>query len=226
MYLILLGPPGTGKGTQAKIVAERLNLAHIATGDMFRQAVQQQSELGLQAKSYMDKGELVPDELTVSMLLERINQPDAQAGTLLDGYPRTLKQALALDAALSGQGKAVDGAIQITASDEEIVRRLGGRWLCPNCGDIYHGESRPPNKAGVCDSCGGELRQRDDDKPEVVRTRLERQRPPQELLAHYRDQGKLHDVDGEQQVDAVTRDLLAAIERVASERVAPSAEPA
>lgn len=215
-YVILLGPPGTGKGTQAKLVAQQLGMAHIATGDMFREAVQQQSELGLKAKSFMDRGDLVPDELTIAMLLERIKEPDAQQGVMFDGYPRTLQQARALDEALAGQGKAADGALHITASDDEIVRRLSGRWLCSGCGEIYHEQHRPPKQASVCDACGGALKQRDDDKPEVVRERLRRQRPPEELLAYYGDQGRLVDVNGEQEMDAVTRDLLTAIEDITS----------
>jgi adenylate kinase len=211
VYLILLGPPGTGKGTQAKIAAQRLGLAHVATGDLFRENIRNGTELGKQVKAYMDRGDLVPDALTIATLLERIAQPDAQSGVLLDGYPRTLQQAEALEQALSSQGKSVDLALHVTASDEEIVRRLSGRWICKACGEIYHELTRPTKQAGVCDACGGELYQRDDDKPEVVRERLRLQRPPEALLEHYRAQGKLVEVDGEQEVDAVTRDLLAAI---------------
>jgi len=214
LYLILLGPPGTGKGTQAKLIAERLGVAHVSTGDMFREAVAQGTELGLRAKAFMDRGELVPDEVTIGMLEERIRQQDAQRGVLFDGYPRTLQQAQALDAALARQGRAADLALLITASDEEIVRRLSGRWLCKNCGEIYHELTRPPKKTGACDACGSALYQRDDDKPEVARQRLEKQRPPKALLAHYRGQGKLAEVDGQQPVEAVTRELLAAIGRV------------
>lgn len=212
MYVILLGPPGTGKGTQAKIAAERLGLAHVATGDLFRENVRNGTELGKQVKAFMDKGDLVPDELTVAMLLDRIAKPDAHGGVLLDGFPRTLQQAEALDKALQAGGKDVDLAVHVTASDNEIVRRLGGRWLCPDCGEIYHEMSRPPKKSGICDACGGELYQRDDDKPDVVRERLRLQRPPETLLGHYAAQGKLAEVDGEQDVDTVTRELLAAIE--------------
>jgi adenylate kinase len=214
LFLILLGPPGTGKGTQAKLIAEQQGLAHISTGDMFREAVANGTPLGVKAKAYMDRGDLVPDEVTIGMLEERIQQPDAARGALFDGYPRTLEQAQALDAALARQGRAADLALHITAPDEEIVRRLSGRWLCRNCGEIYHEQTRPPKAAGVCDACGSALYQRDDDKPEVARQRLEKQRPPAALLAHYRGQGKLADVDGGQPVDAVTRDLLAAIGRV------------
>jgi len=214
LYLILLGPPGTGKGTQAKLIAERLGVAHVSTGDMFREAVAQGTELGLRAEAFMARGELVPDEVTIGMLEERIRQEDAQRGVLFDGYPRTLQQAQALDAALARQGHAADLALLITTSDEEIVRRLSGRWLCKNCGEIYQELTRPPKKAGVCDACGSALFQRDDDKPEVARQRLEKQRPPEALLAHYRGQGKLAEVDGERAVEAVTRELLAAIVRL------------
>ncbi len=214
MYLILLGPPGTGKGTQAKRIAERLGLLHIATGDMFREAVQQDSELGRLAKSYMDRGELVPDEVTIAMVEERIDQPDAREGAIFDGYPRTLEQARALDEALRRRDKAVDIALHVTASDDVIVRRLSGRWLCDGCGEIYHEQHRPPKQESKCDGCDGQLKQRADDKPAVVRERLRHQRPSVELLAHYRDRDDLVDIDGEGDIDAVTRDLLAAIEKI------------
>ncbi|MCH8993833.1 MAG: adenylate kinase [Chloroflexi bacterium] len=212
MYLVLLGPPGTGKGTQAKRIAERTGLAHVSTGDLFRQAVAKGTELGRRAKEYMDRGDLVPDELTIAMLEERIQQPDAQQGVLFDGYPRTLEQARALSRALDRRNATVDAALHVGASDDEIVRRLSGRWLCGSCGEIYHEQHRPPKEAKVCDACGCPLAQRDDDRPEVVRERLRRQRPPQELLAYYRDRGKLVEINGEQDIDAVTNDLLAAIE--------------
>ncbi len=213
MYVILLGPPGTGKGTQAKLIAEQLGLAHVSTGDMFRQAVAQGNALGKQAKAYMDRGELVPDEVTIGMLGERVEQPDARRGVVFDGYPRTLQQAEALDAALGRQGKSADIALHITAPDDELVRRLSGRWTCPKCGEIYHEQSRPPRQTGVCDNCGSRLTQREDDKAEVVRQRLEKQRPPAEMLDYYRAQRKLVDVDGQQDVETVTQQLLAAIER-------------
>jgi adenylate kinase len=214
VYIILLGPPGTGKGTQAKLIAERLGLAHVSTGDMFREAVANGTELGKRAKTYMDRGELVPDEVTIGMLGERIQQQDAQGGAIFDGYPRTRPQAKALDAALAGLGKSTDIALHITASDDELVRRLGGRWTCPNCGEIYQEASRPTRQPGICDACGGKLTQRADDRAEVVRQRLEKQRPPAELLAHYRAQGKLVEVNGEQDVDRVTQELLESIDRV------------
>ena len=215
MYLILLGPPGTGKGTQAKRIAQRLGLLHVASGDLLREEVQQGTELGRRAKEYMDKGELVPDEVTIAMIEERIKRPDAQQGVVFDGFPRTMQQAQALDRALTGQGKAAGAALHITASDDEIVRRLSGRWLCGNCGEIYQEQSRPPQQAGRCDRCGGALIQRDDDKPEVIRQRLDRQRPPRELLGYYEGQQKLIEIDGQREMDLVTDDLLAAIERAA-----------
>jgi adenylate kinase len=214
VYLILLGPPGTGKGTQAKRIAARLGLLHIATGDMFREEVQQNSELGKRAKSYMDRGELVPDEVTIAMLVERIDRPDAREGAIFDGYPRTIEQARALDEALRRRDRAVDIALHVTASDDVIVRRLSGRWLCDGCGEIYHEQHRPPKQEGECDGCGGQLKQREDDKPDVVRERLRHQRPSEELLGHYRDRDDLVGVDGEGDIDAVTRDLLAAIEKI------------
>jgi adenylate kinase len=223
MDLILLGPPGTGKGTQAKLLAERLGLAHIATGDMFREAVRRDTELGRQAKAYMERGDLVPDELTIAMLEDRVQQPDAQGGAIFDGFPRTLQQAQALSDALARQARAADLALHIAVSDDEIVRRLTGRWLCPGCGEIYHEASRQPAKAGVCDNCGARLGQRNDDRPEVVRERLRLQRPPDELLAYYRAQGKLIDINGEQEVGAVTSDLLRAVERV--QEGAPARRP-
>ena len=214
MYLVLLGPPGTGKGTQAKRIAEQTGLVHVSTGDLFREAVGKGTELGRRAKEYMDRGDLVPDELTIAMLEERIQQPDAQQGVLFDGYPRTLEQAQALSRALKRRNATEGAALHVGASDEEIVKRLSGRWLCGSCGEIYHEQHRPPKEATVCDACGGALAQRADDKPEVVRERLRRQRPSEELLAYYRDQGKLVEINGEQDVDAVTNDLLAAIEAI------------
>lgn len=213
MYLVLLGPPGTGKGTQAKAIAKRLGLAHVSSGDMFREAVAQQTALGREVKGYMDRGELVPDEVTIRMLEERLQAPDARHGAVFDGYPRTVEQARALDAALARRGKATDLALHIAASDAEVVRRLSGRWLCPSCGEIYHEENRPPRQPGMCDKCGSALSQRDDDKPEVVRERLQRQRPPQALLSYYRTNGLLVEIDGERAMDDVTKDLLRAIKQ-------------
>jgi len=158
MYLILLGPPGSGKGTQAEVIAARKGCPHISTGDMLREEVSRATELGKAAKDYMDRGALVPDNLVIAMLLERINQPNGGEGFVLDGFPRNLPQAVALDEALARAGKAIDLALNIHVPDEELVRRLGGRWQCRNCGAIYQEVSSPPTVPGKCDKCGHELR--------------------------------------------------------------------
>lgn len=212
MYVVLLGAPGTGKGTQAEIIAERYCWPHVSTGDMLREEVAAGTDLGRKAKSFMDAGALVPDGLVISMLVERISRQDSKHGFLLDGFPRNLAQAQALDEALAGAGKSIDIALNIRAPDEELVRRLSGRWLCRECGAIYHDIANPPRVAGRCDKCGGELYQRDDDKPETVRARLENQKPPAEMIRHYLDQGKLVDIDGAQPVEAVTQALSSALE--------------
>ena len=210
MFLILLGAPGTGKGTQAHILAEREGWLHVSTGDMLREAVANQTALGVTAKQYMDQGALVPDELVVDMLIERIGKDDAQAGLILDGFPRNLTQAQALDAALAKAGRKVDLALNIAAPDEELVARLSSRWMCRNCGAIYNASMGLPKK---CEQCGGELYQRDDDKPETVRSRLEQQKPPADLIDHYRAQEKLVDVDGMKDIDAVSEEIAAVLRR-------------
>lgn len=212
MYLILLGAPGTGKGTQATIIADRFGWTHVSTGDMLREEVARGSDLGTKAKSFMDAGALVPDDLVIAMLVERVNRDKASKGFVFDGFPRNLAQARALDDALEADGKRIDLALNITVPDDELVQRLGGRWLCRNCGAIYHEVTSPPKQAGKCDRCGGELYQRDDDKAETVRARLEKQKPPADLIDHYRGQAKLRDIQGSQPIEAVTRDLVAAIE--------------
>ncbi len=211
MILILLGPPGAGKGTQAALVSQGAGVAHVATGDLFRENIRNQTELGMQAKAYVDKGALVPDELTIRLLLDRLDRPDTQKGVLLDGFPRTVEQARALDEALKQRGQAVDKVLYINVGEEEVVRRLAGRWTCRNCGAVYHQVFSPPKQTGKCDQCGGELYQRDDDKPETVRNRLtvfNQQTAP--LVDYYKGQGKLLEVNGEQEADAVGRDLLKA----------------
>jgi adenylate kinase len=205
MYLILLGAPGTGKGTQAKLLADRKGWLHVSTGDMLREAVANKTMLGEAAKKYMDQGSLVPDALVIDMLIERIGREDAQAGFVLDGFPRNLAQAKALDGALARAGKCIDAAVHIAVPDEELVRRLANRWMCRSCGAIY---SEPLEK---CTRCGGELYQREDDKPETVRSRLEKQKPPADMLAHYKDAKKLIDIDGTQPIDKVTAALLTAL---------------
>ncbi len=214
MYLILLGLPGAGKGTQAVLISQDKGLAHITSGELFRENIRQQTELGRKAQPFVEQGLLVPDELTVGMLLDRIARPDAVRGFVLDGFPRNVDQAEALDEALGGEGKAIDKAIYIKVSTEELVRRLSGRWNCRQCGAVYHEQSMPPKQQGVCDRCGGQLYQREDDRPDVVRTRLEvnlKQMEP--LLEHYRRDGKLVEVDGGLGVDQVKGRLLAAMGR-------------
>jgi adenylate kinase len=205
LYVILLGLPGAGKGTQAARLAKSTGLAHITTGEIFRENIRKGTDLGRKAQPYVEKGLLVPDEITIGMLLDRIAQPDCAKGFMLDGFPRNMAQALALDEALRNTGRQIDRAIYIKVGVDELVRRLGGRWTCRQCGAVYHETNQPPKKAGVCDTCGGDLYQREDDKPEVVRTRiqvnLEKLEP---LLAHYRAQGKLVEVDGERDVEAIT----------------------
>ena len=160
MYIIFLGAPGAGKGTQAANVAQELKLVHIASGDLFRQALEKGTELGIKAKSYMEKGVLVPDEITIGMVLERISAPDCKRGVILDGFPRNLEQAEALDKALAKQGKAIDKVIYIKVSEEELLKRLSGRWICRQCQTPYHVVNSPPKVWGKCDKCGGELYQR------------------------------------------------------------------
>ena len=171
-YIIFLGAPGAGKGTQAANVAQELHLAYIASGDLFRQAIEQGSKLGMQAKSYMEKGILVPDEITIRMVLEHISDPDYEAGVIFDGFPRNLKQAEALDKALAQQGKAIDKVVYIKVSEEELIKRLSGRWICRQCQAPYHATNSPPKVWGRCDQCGGELYQRPDDTAETVKKRL------------------------------------------------------
>ena len=210
--VILLGPPGAGKGTQAASLAQELDVPHVATGDLFRAAVSQGTPLGKLAKTYMDRGELVPDEVTVRMLLERVSQPDARRGYILDGFPRTVEQAQALDKALSERKEKIDKALLIVVPDEELVQRLSGRWVCRVCQTPYHEVNNPPKVRGRCDRDGGELYQRDDDKPETVRNRLRvyaQQTLP--LVEHYRREGVLVRVNGQQEIETVRGDLMKAL---------------
>jgi adenylate kinase len=214
LYIILLGAPGAGKGTQAAYVARELKLVHVASGDLFRQALQREDDLAKQAKSYMEKGMLVPDELTVRMVLERLAADDCRGGVVLDGFPRSLGQARALDKNLARQGKAIDGVVYIKVSEEELIRRLGGRWICRQCQAPYHAAESPPKVAGKCDRCGGELYQRSDDTPETVKNRLEvyaRETAP--LIDYYTGQSKLIEVDGEGGVVAVSERVLSALKK-------------
>lgn len=209
MYLILLGAPGAGKGTQADILCEKMNLAHIASGDLFRQALENKTELGLLAKSYMEKGELVPDEVTIRMILERIAYDDCASGCIFDGFPRTLDQARALDEALAARGKAIDKAMYLEVPEQELLRRLSGRWLCRNCQTPYHMVTSAPQVPGKCDKCGGELYQRPDDKEETVRERLKvffAQTAP--LLDYYEKGSRLVKVNGSLGIEEVARQVI------------------
>ncbi len=210
--VVLLGAPGAGKGTQAQILSQRLGLAHVATGDLFRAAVRDGTPLGVVAKGYMDRGELVPDSVTIEMLLERLAQPDAAAGILLDGFPRNTAQAEVLDKALADRGSRVEVAPYIDVPEADLVARLGGRWICRAQGHPYHELSKPPLVAGICDVDGSELYQRTDDEPATVQARLRQQLGAlDQVVGHYRGQGALKTVDGTGPIERVSDDLLAAI---------------
>jgi adenylate kinase len=209
---VMIGAPGAGKGTQAAILASRTGLPHIASGDLFRAAVRDETKLGREVAGYMERGALVPDDLAIRFILARLGQPDAEEGAILDGFPRTRQQAEALDAALAKRGAAVRSALYIGVHEKELLRRLSGRWICRAEGHTYHAFERPPAHPGECDIDGSELYQRDDDKPATVRQRLERQLPPMyEVIDHYTDRGVLTAVDGEQPIEAVSEALLRAI---------------
>lgn len=213
MHVVMLGAPGVGKGTQAAILSKELNSPHIASGDLFRQALEKRTKVGLLARSYMDKGELVPDEITIRMILERMDQPDCASGCLFDGFPRTSQQAEALDQALKARGRAIDKAIYIEVSDEELVKRLSGRWLCRNCQTPYHVTNSPPSTPGRCDRCGGELYQRPDDSEETVKERIKvflAQTVP--VLDYYEKRGKLVKVNGDLGAQEVARGILSTLE--------------
>jgi adenylate kinase len=207
---VMLGAPGAGKGTQAGRLAAGLGLLHISTGDLFRSALRDGSRLGDEVRRYVEKGQLVPDALTVQVLTDRLGQPDALAGAILDGFPRTRAQAEALDALLLRRGGAVAAALYIEVAPDELVRRLSGRRVCSDPHQhVYNLISRPPRVAGVCDVDGTPLEQRPDDRPETIRARLERQQAPMfDVVDHYADAGVLHAVRGERDVDEITDDLL------------------
>jgi adenylate kinases len=197
MKIIMLGAPGAGKGTQAKMIAEKYSIPHISTGDIFRYNIKNGTELGKEAKKYMDQGLLVPDELTVKILLDRVAQDDCKNGYVLDGFPRTIPQAEVLEEALTKLGDRIDYAINVEVPDENIVKRMGGRRACVNCGATYHIEHVPPKKEGICDNCGSELILRDDDKPETVKNRLSvYHKQTQPLIDFYNGKGVLRTVDG------------------------------
>lgn len=214
MNIVFLGAPGAGKGTQAANVAKELSLAHIASGDLFRQALAQKTELGLKAKAYMEDGQLVPDEITIKMVLERISAPDCETGIILDGFPRNLDQAKALDTALTGLAKKIDNAVYIKVAEEELLKRLTGRWICRDCQAPYHEVTSPPKVKGKCDKCGGELYQRADDVTETIKKRLQvyfAETFP--LIDYYARAGKLLEVDGEGNIDGISTRIVAALRR-------------
>lgn len=212
VYVVLLGPPGAGKGTQAKIVSKKLGLPHVSTGDIFRENFKNQTELGILANRYIDRGELVPDDITIAMVRERLSRADCRSGALLDGFPRTPIQAEALAAILRDLGGKVDLVAYIRVNDNVLVERLTGRWTCRADGHIFHEKFKPPRQPGRCDLDSSELYQRDDDKVETVRYRisvyLEQTEP---LIAYYRSQDVLVEIDGSQSIDLVADDLLSAI---------------
>jgi len=212
VYIIFLGAPGAGKGTQAANVAQELRLVHIATGDLFRQALEEGTQLGIKAKSYMERGELVPNELTIAMVLERLKAPDGRGGAILDGFPRNLEQAEALNKALAGQDRIVDKVVYIKVPEVELLRRLGGRWICHQCPTPYHITSSPPRVWGRCDRCGGELYQRPDDREESIKKRLKvyfAETTP--LIDYYARAGKLLEVDGDGEVAEVAKRIITAV---------------
>jgi adenylate kinase len=211
-YIVLLGPPGVGKGTQAEILAEKTGLAHISSGDLFRENIKNQTELGKLAQQYTSKGELVPDDVTIAMVRERLNRTDCQKGAILDGFPRTPVQAEALEKMLAEFSGEVNVVPYITAPDEVLIDRLAGRWTCKAHGHIFHEKYNPPQSKGICDLDGSELYQRDDDKVETVKRRilvyLEQTSP---LINHYRERGKLEEINGAQHIEDVTESIMSAL---------------
>ena len=213
MNIIVMGLPGAGKGTQADNIVEKYDTPHISTGDMFRAAISEGTELGVKAKSYMDQGALVPDEVTIGIVRERLSKPDCEKGFLLDGFPRTVPQAEALDALLSDMGRKIEYVLNIEVDPDELVKRLTGRRICKVCGTSYHLLFNPPKVEGVCDKDGGELYQREDDNPETVKNRLEvnmTQTAP--LLAFYNAKNVLSNIDGQQDIDDVFKELDAILQ--------------
>jgi adenylate kinase len=213
MNIVFLGPPGAGKGTQAKILIERYGIPQVSTGDMLREHRAKGTELGKKAQEYMDKGQLVPDEIILGMVKERLSQPDCQKGFILDGFPRTVAQAEALDKLLSEMGKKLDFALALIVPDDLLVERLTGRRTCKSCGMMYHIKYKPPKVEGKCDVCEGELYQRPDDNEETVRNRLKvyhEQTAP--LIEYYKNKGILREIDGRKSIEEITQQLISILE--------------
>ena len=209
----MLGAPGAGKGTQAKLISEKYGIPHISTGDIFRANIKEGTDLGKEAKEYIDKGQLVPDELTVRILLDRVEKDDCKNGYVLDGFPRTIPQAQVLDNEVAKLGDKIDYAIDVEVPDENIIRRMGGRRACPKCGATYHIEHIPPKKEGICDACGEKLMLRDDDKPETVKNRLDvYHKQTQPLIDHYSKQNILRTVDGTADMNDVFDSIVKLLE--------------
>lgn len=212
MKIVLLGPPGSGKGTQAKFIVEKFGIPHISTGDIFRKNIKEQTPLGVKAKSFMDKGQLVPDELTIEIVEDRLKEKDCEQGFMLDGFPRTVAQAEALAKFLDSEGTNLDHVININVADKALIDRLTGRRVCPSCGASFHVVFNPPKVEGVCDYCSAEIIQRADDNVETVSSRLEvygDQTKP--LIDYYESKGTLRSINGEQDIDKVFADILSAL---------------
>lgn len=214
MQIVLFGPPGAGKGTQAKFLSDEYNIPHISTGDILRENVKKNTPLGQKAKAYMDRGELVPDKLLIELIKDRLENPDTRKGFLLDGFPRTIPQAEALDEILDDLNKRLDAVINIDVSSEELVKRLSGRRICKSCGASYHVMFNPPKEKDICTACGGELYQRSDDMEDAIKNRLnvyKKQTEP--VIDYYKSKGLLIDIDGEREIEDVTSDIRSALEK-------------
>jgi len=213
-FIVILGPPGVGKGTQAKILSERTGLAHISSGELFRENIKNQTELGRLAQTYMTRGELVPDDVTIGMIRERLGRPDCEIGAILDGFPRTPAQADELDVMLAEFNGKVDVVPFIVGNDEVLVDRLGSRWTCRANGHIFNKKFSPPKETGKCDFDGSELYQRDDDKPETVKRRIQVYlEQTSQLISYYREHGKLIEIDGMQTIEQVTQTMVVALKK-------------